>query len=240
MTYEDYINGIIKSRGRHGCIGYKESHHIVLRSCGGGNEASNLVDLYPEEHYTAHKILAIENPDNEQAVRAWNMMHHMRECNKPISKEEFALLRKHNAECRRADAKEKWSDPEWRENQIKRFSERASTPEAKAIHREALKKCWENESFREHAHAASVRNMTALNQNESIMVAARQKGERTNIEKYGKRVLCVETGAVYESIRDAARQTGVDRKSLSCVCRGKKKYKTAGGFHWAFVGEGVV
>lgn len=36
---------------------YTESHHIVPRCMGGGDEASNLVRLTAEEHWVAHKLL---------------------------------------------------------------------------------------------------------------------------------------------------------------------------------------
>jgi len=36
---------------------YKETHHIVPRSLGGGNELSNLVDLTYREHRICHKLL---------------------------------------------------------------------------------------------------------------------------------------------------------------------------------------
>ena len=45
-----------------------------------------------------------------------------------------------------------------------------------------------------------------------------------------KKVLCIETGEVYDSIGDAERETGA--KNIGRACRGK--LKTAGGFHWCF------
>lgn len=49
-----------------------------------------------------------------------------------------------------------------------------------------------------------------------------------------KKVLCVETGITYESVSDAARQTGISNGNISQCCNGKRK--SAGGFHWEFVG----
>ena len=49
-----------------------------------------------------------------------------------------------------------------------------------------------------------------------------------------KRVLCVETGVVYDSIKEAARQTGLCKQKISYCCRGIR-YKKTGGFHWKFV-----
>ena len=39
-------------------IGYSERHHIKPRALGGGNEATNLIDLTPEDHFFAHLLLA--------------------------------------------------------------------------------------------------------------------------------------------------------------------------------------
>ena len=76
VSYSDFIDGIIKSRGRFGTLpgAYKERHHIVPKCLGGKNNEDNLVDLYPSEHYTAHKLLAIENRGNMSLVRAWMFM----------------------------------------------------------------------------------------------------------------------------------------------------------------------
>lgn len=49
-----------------------------------------------------------------------------------------------------------------------------------------------------------------------------------------KKVLCIETNIVYNSITEAERQTNVNRQNISKVCN-KKGLKTAGGFHWEFV-----
>lgn len=44
-------------------------------------------------------------------------------------------------------------------------------------------------------------------------------------------VVCVETGKVYKSIKQATEETGV--KNISACCRGVRK--TAGNFHWKYV-----
>lgn len=47
-----------------------------------------------------------------------------------------------------------------------------------------------------------------------------------------KRVLCVETGMVYDSGRDAAKSVGVRHSAISRACNGK--LKTVKGYHWQF------
>lgn len=47
-------------------IGYKETHHIVPRCSGGGDEAGNLVGLTAREHFIAHRLLVKIYPDNNK------------------------------------------------------------------------------------------------------------------------------------------------------------------------------
>jgi len=55
-------------------------------------------------------------------------------------------------------------------------------------------------------------------------------------KKYlSKKVLCVETGVVYDSTMDVQRQTGISNQHISDVCLGKPHHKTAGGYHWKYV-----
>lgn len=75
MTYNEYIQNILSSRGRFACgKEYHERHHIVPRSIGGCDDDENLIDLYAREHYEAHKLLYEENPNNEAIAFAWWMM----------------------------------------------------------------------------------------------------------------------------------------------------------------------
>lgn len=47
MTYIEFINDILKTRGRFNCGDeYCERHHILPKCMGGGNERDNLIDLY--------------------------------------------------------------------------------------------------------------------------------------------------------------------------------------------------
>lgn len=59
------------------------------------------------------------------------------------------------------------------------------------------------------------------------------KGKFINRKDQSKKVLCVETGEVFESTRDAQRKTGIYQSNISQACIGK--YKTTGGYHWKFV-----
>lgn len=76
LTYSEFIDDIIKSRGQWGIADDEcfEGHHIIPKCLGGkGNSDKrdlNIIRLTPQEHYIAHKLLAIEHPDNEKLLYA--------------------------------------------------------------------------------------------------------------------------------------------------------------------------
>lgn len=47
-----------------------------------------------------------------------------------------------------------------------------------------------------------------------------------------KKIVCVETEIIYDSIRDAARITGISRESIKQMLNSGSLLRTAGGFHW--------
>lgn len=54
-------------------------------------------------------------------------------------------------------------------------------------------------------------------------------------KSFSKKVKCIETNEVYNSIAEAQKITGIN--NISRVCRKQKLYKTAGGYHWEFVND---
>ena len=77
MTYDEFIQNIINTRGRFGITeGYKERHHILPKFLNGTDTEDNLIDLYAYEHYIAHKLLVEKYPDNRSIVIAFSMMTH--------------------------------------------------------------------------------------------------------------------------------------------------------------------
>lgn len=54
-----------------------------------------------------------------------------------------------------------------------------------------------------------------------------------------KKVLCVETNCVYESVRDAEKQLGLSHGNLAKCCNNVYGFKTCGGYHWKYIDEKV-
>ena len=73
MTYKEFIDGILNTRGRFGCDKniYYEKHHIGPKCMGGTDEENNLIALYSKEHFIAHRLLGLENPNNYGLIYAW-------------------------------------------------------------------------------------------------------------------------------------------------------------------------
>lgn len=78
-NYNQFIQNILETRGRFACgEEYCERHHIIPKCMGGTDEEDNLIDLYAKEHYEAHRLLAIENPNNHKLIYAWWCMSTMK------------------------------------------------------------------------------------------------------------------------------------------------------------------
>ena len=54
-------------------------------------------------------------------------------------------------------------------------------------------------------------------------------------KKNRRKVICIETGAVFESLSDAAKWAGVTDSYMCKLCKGKKA--TGGGYHWRYEDE---
>ena len=52
-------------------------------------------------------------------------------------------------------------------------------------------------------------------------------------EAMSKKVLCIETGMIYDSIALASKDTGTHRTGISKVITGERN--TAGGYHWQYI-----
>ena len=61
-----------------------------------------------------------------------------------------------------------------------------------------------------------------------------RKGKSNNLI-FNDKVLCIETGRIYNNSREAYKETNIDSSCILKVCRGERKI--AGGYHWIFVTE---
>lgn len=224
MIYCEFIENILSTRGHKGCgTEYYETHHIVPKCMGGSNNKDNLIDLFAEEHFIAHKLLALENPDNDALQSAFGTMAHVwkggRKYN--VSEEDYAYIRRQNAKR----LKQQWKDSEYRQNMIDMMTE-----------------LWRDSEFREKAAASWNSDerrkrqsdlMKNLNNDPNIVdkkISALHKWCDKSVQQIDD---CGEVIAEFMSATEAHRQTGIPQSSISRCCNDLQK--TAGGYRWRFV-----
>jgi hypothetical protein len=74
MNYQGHYNKLIIRARTRVLDGYVERHHVRPVCLGGTDEIGNLVALTPEEHYTAHLLLAKIHHNDARLLYAANMM----------------------------------------------------------------------------------------------------------------------------------------------------------------------
>ena len=74
MNYKKIYNNLVEKRLKNILKEKYEKHHIVPKTIGGSNSASNLVKLTPREHYIAHLLLTKIYPNHDGLKVAWQLM----------------------------------------------------------------------------------------------------------------------------------------------------------------------
>lgn len=237
-TYKEFIQNILDTRGRFNCgDGYHERHHILPKCLGGGNEEKNLIDLYAKEHFIAHKLLALENPDNNGLQYAWWAMSNMKtEFTKEryqASPEEYEEAKITMIEILREKAKEQMSNPEMIEVLRRKAKEQMSDPAMIEILRERKLGVYDgdkNPMYGKHHTNESKKKISEAKK-------GKQLGKNNPNYGNGRHVIQLscfgEYIAEYISADEAEKLTGVNRSSIRrCCCY---KQKTAGGYKWMYV-----
>ena len=207
MTYQELINNILQTRGRFACgDDYHERHHIVPKCMGGTNDNENLIDLFGREHFEAHRLLALENPDNDKLVYAWWNMAHINKFNQrdyEITAEEYEEAKiEFSKTIKDAMKGRKFSDEtlqKMKETARKRF------------------KIPENNPMYGKKHSEETKNKISKSK-ENVSEETRRKMSNA---KSKKPVICLTTNIIYESVREAERQTGVYNGDIIKCCQGK-------------------
>lgn len=197
ITYQDFIQNILNTRGRFGISKgeYKERHHIIPKCIGGTNDKDNLIDLYAREHFIAHKLLAIETNNSKLICAWWNM------CN----------VKNNNEIERYIPTPEEYEEA--RINFAKYLSETRSG---------------ENHPFYGKHHTEDslikISNKSKGENNPMYGIQCYYKMSEDEIEKWKlklvlgspkrKLVKCINTGIIYNSVREASRCTGVIRSHI--------------------------
>lgn len=214
MTYEEFINNILNTRGRFACGDeYHERHHILPICCDGDNDEKNLIDLFAEEHYEAHKLLALENPNNDKLQFAWWQMCHCKKEDREyeVSAEDYTMAKKAHAAAIKKQNIERWANPEIRA----KIQASLSDPKTRKKMSESAKKRYNTVEGKAHITEMWTDELRA-----SVSKSVLQ------FTKDGEFV------SEYFGAREASRRTNIMSSSIIECCNGKRK--SAGGFIWKY------
>lgn len=214
MTYEEFIDNILTTRGRFNCEGkYHERHHIIPICCGGCNDETNLIDLFAEEHYVAHKLLALENPEHDKLQFAWWQMSHCKkeEREYEVSAEDYAIAREAHASAIQKQSIKLWKNPETRA----RLQRSLYNPETRQKMSESAKRRYNTPSGKMHIEEMWTKERRSLISKPVIQFS-----------KDGEFI------AEYFGAREAARVLDIVPSSIIECCNAKRK--SAGGFVWKY------
>lgn len=70
MNYQKIYYSLIDRARIRSTVGYTEKHHVLPKCLGGDDIESNIVLLYPEEHYLSHLLLCRIYPKNQKLLYA--------------------------------------------------------------------------------------------------------------------------------------------------------------------------
>lgn len=212
MSYKEFIDNILNTRGRFACGDeYKERHHIIPRCMGGTNDEDNLIDLYAREHFEAHRLLALENPNKKGLVFAWFAMANLKDKKQKrvkVSAIEYEEARKSYSKM------------------CKKIYSGKNNPNYGRKHTEEERKLMSNNHGR---YFGKSNHFYGKKHTEET----RKKMKTNNTKK--KKVICIENGLIFDSLQEASDYIGIAKQSISKCCNGKQK--TCGGYHWCFLNE---
>lgn len=215
-TYTEFINNILVTRGRFNCGDrYHERHHIIPKCLNGNDDENNLIDLYAHEHFVAHKLLAIENPNNDKLIYAWHMMAFVRDENQDryeLSPEEYE------------EVKQAFSKIHGKIVSSKLKGHKVSA--------ETRAKISENHNYAygEDHHMFGRRHTESAIEKMRLAATGRPSSRRNRQQVY-----CVELNRTFEDATAAAKELSLDSSGILKCCKGERK--TCGGYHWGFVNK---
>lgn len=271
QNYQNYINQIIHSRGQFSVKDeYYEVHHIIPRAFGGEptqithrSQDSNLIWLTYKEHYTAHKILALDNMNNYKVVYAYKMMSSRIGEDVTHADEEYAILREsfvklnrerstgkpspmkgkhYSAEVRRRVSEGTKAAMQRPEVKLKiSLSSRGRPSWNKGLHScysfETLEKMSKSKKGKklsiEHRRAISQGNM-----GRKVSSDTRRKIKEVQSGencKRNKAIICIDTNTEYYNAKHASEELHVSHSNLIQVCRGNRK--SCGGLRFRYKDE---
>jgi len=263
MDYQRIYNEFIADRrGKEANLiasgEYKEHHHIVPRSLGGTDDASNMIALTPFDHFMAHYYLAKAFGGNQWgAVHALLTMDYKNIGRAKMCKhieanpEKFAAI---VAEAREEYAKSQTGALNNRANQTVRTWINEGTGEIVVGTWHAVSENPKKDGFTSYLSGRTITSKTGWFSTDRFESLAAIKAERDRIYKErvfkgreaakknvganntkARAVYCVELDQTFDTASAAARDLGLSYSAkfkIGEAARGARR--TAGGYRWAF------
>lgn len=221
MNYKEFIEKC-KERVLEDDV-YTEEHHIIPKCMGGTNDDSNLIKLSGQEHYEAHRILALENPDIAGLQTAW---WNMCQCKGIKGERELIISADDYAEARRRHAQRMSELYAGKFNGASAAGWNKGIPmpeEQKEKMREKLKGQVRSESQRKHI-SESLKGKPKPWASERMSEWNKQHPTKTGGDHPGaKSVICLENGRTYSTVKEASEDLDVPSSLIVRVCKGKQK-----------------
>lgn len=232
MTYKEFIQNILDTRGRFGIPKeeYKERHHIVPKCLGGTNDEENLIDLYAQEHFVAHQLMVNENPScNALHYALWNM------ANVTGATGERYKLTPEEYENIRTSISKKFSgvnNPMYGKRSAM-YGKHHSEETKEKIRNKAL-----GRKMPEEFKRAASDYWMGKRKGENNPMYGRRGGDNPK----AKPVLQFDVDGTFlrkwKSVKDVQKELGIKAPNIVDCCNHKKYHKTAGGFIWRYSEEG--
>lgn len=210
MKYKEFISNIILSRGRELPSNvYFERHHIIPRCIGGTDEYENLIDLYPNEHFEVHRLLAIENPDEYKLAFAFHMMS----CVK----------------SRYTNERYQCTKEEYEAAKLARSIAMKNLPPEKSPHYG----CLHSDETKYKISQSKKNNPVKYWNGKHLPKEMKDKISKSKQKPVAQYSVDGNFICIYESIMDAYSKTSVCMTGISRCCRNLRK--TAGGYIWKYI-----
>lgn len=130
-----------------------------------------------------------------------------------------------------------WQNNEYKSHMIKVHSGKKASNETKEKMSKNNAKIWLGKHLSEETKrkiSVNRKGKKAWNKDtKGIMKPNQTSFKKGEIHSITRKVICVETEIIYETINNASRQTNINATCIINVCKGKQK--TAGGYHWGYV-----
>lgn len=218
---------------------------------GGNNDKDNLIDLFAKEHFEAHRLLALENQDNDKLIYAW---WNMCQC-RGSSQQRIFLSPKEYEEARKMYVQKFSGSKNPYSRKVIRLSDNKVYDTVKSCYSEnhissttmynMLKQHRKFVYYDEFLDMSEYErnNMKLINwdaiEHKNRSEAAKKAGNGGTTEcsqltrkkisvarkgKYGVRVYCPELNEIFTTIKEASDKYNVNKTSIGyCLC-GKQKH----------------